>query len=92
MDLNKDLNTELGTLLDRANRAWIRMGDTITEWRQINAAWRKTLAITVVIREEARQIRQQARLSVARSKERREAILSGLPAMQPRHLPAAADD
>jgi hypothetical protein len=91
MDLDKDLHAELGALRNRAKRTCDRVCDTIAEWYQISAAWRNTQAISMAIREEARQVRQQTRLSLARSKERR-VLLSGLPSPQESYLPAAADD
>ena len=68
------------------------MGDTIAEWRSISAAWRDTQAISMAIRQEAQQVRQQTQLSVAWSKERRGARLSGLPSIEASYLLAAAED
>ena len=68
MHLNKEkkhqLHAELRAVRDHAEGACAQIGDTIAEWRGIRAAWLKTGAISMAIREEAQQVRQQARLSV----------------------------
>jgi hypothetical protein len=88
MHLNKEkkdqLHAELRVVRDHAEGACARIGHTMAEWRGIRAALSKTRAVSMAIREEAQQVRQQARLLVARSKERREASLIGLPSMQAR--------
>jgi len=70
MDL-KVLHAELSALRDRAKSACDRISEMISERHRISAASRTALAISMFIREEARQVQQQVRLSVAWSKERR---------------------